>query len=143
MATNIQTGRVAALHPVHAILLASVLPLVLGALLSDLAYSSTYEVQWTNFASWLIAGAVLFAGLALVWALIDLLRADRRWQRRPLLYFVLLAATFVVGFINALVHTKDAWASMPEGLIFSIILTILALATLWVGFSGWRTGEAR
>ena len=59
MADNNVTDYPRALHPLHAILLAFPLPLFLGALLSDLAYSSTYEVQWTNFASWLIAGAML------------------------------------------------------------------------------------
>ena len=57
------------IHPLHAILLAFPLPLFLGALLSDIAYDATYQVQWTNFASWLIAGALLVGGLALLWAM--------------------------------------------------------------------------
>src|SRR3546814_9206497 len=52
-------GRV--IHPVHAVVLASSLPLFFGALLSDWAYSSTYDVQWLNFAAWLNAGALVFA----------------------------------------------------------------------------------
>lgn len=58
-------------------LLASSFPLFLGTLLSDWAYGSTYELQWTNFASWLLAGALLFTGFALLWSFIELLRADR------------------------------------------------------------------
>lgn len=131
------------LHPVHAFLLASAVPLFLGAMLSDFAYSSTYQVQWTNFASWLIAGGLAFAGLALLWAIIDLLRADVSWRKRSLLYALLLLATFALGFVNALVHGKDAWATMPEGLILSIIVAILAIATVWVGFSASRGGEIR
>ena len=38
-------------------LLGSTIALFLGALLSDLAYYRSYQVQWINFASWLIAGA--------------------------------------------------------------------------------------
>ena len=91
----------------------------LGALLSDFAYSSSYQIQWINFASWLIAGGLVFGGLALLWALIDLLRADRRGAARCV-YFLLLLATWVLGFINALVHAKDAWATMPAGLILSV-----------------------
>ena len=64
------------IHPVHAVLLASSLPLFLGALLSDWAYSSTYQTQWLNFASWLIAGGLIFVGAALLWAAIDFFRAD-------------------------------------------------------------------
>ena len=38
-------GSVRSLHPLHAILLAFPLPLFLGALLSDLAYWSSFQVQ--------------------------------------------------------------------------------------------------
>ena len=122
------------LHPVHTILLVSVLPLFLGALLSDLAYGSSYQVQWKNFASWLIVGGLVFAGLALLWAIIDALRVDLRGGSRWL-YPLLLLATFVAGFVNALVHAKDAWSSMPAGTILSIIMLILALVATWIGLS--------
>jgi uncharacterized membrane protein len=130
------------IHPFHAVLLASAIPLFLGALLSDLAYSSSYEVQWTNFASWLIAGGLVFAGCALVWALVDLLRADRRGGR-TLLYFLLLLATFLLGFLNALIHAKDAWAVMPMGLVLSAVVALLAIAATWAGFSTLRAGDIR
>ena len=133
----------ARLHPVHAFLLAGCVPLFLGALLSDWAYSSTYEIQWTNFASWLLVGALVLAGFALLWALIDLLRADRSWRGRPLVYFLVLLAAFILGFINALVHAEDAWAKMPEALILSIIVAILALVAMWLGLSTWRSGEVK
>ena len=47
------------IHPLHAFLLAATVPLFLGALLSDAAYARTQEIQWTNFASWLIAGGLV------------------------------------------------------------------------------------
>jgi uncharacterized membrane protein len=136
-----RAGR-APLHPLHAVLLAGSLPLFLGVLLSDLAYSCTYEIQWKNFASWLLVGALVFCGLALLWALVEVLRADRR-GRRPFVYFVLLLATFVLGFINALVHAKDAWASMPAALILSIIVSLLVLGATALGFSTLGRGEAK
>ena len=132
-----------AIHPVHAVLLASMVPLFLGALLSDWAYSSSYQVQWANFASWLIAGALVFGGFALLWALIELLRGDRPGRGRPLLYFIVLAGTWILGFVNALVHAKDAWAMMPAALILSIFVALLALAAVWLGFSAARAGEGR
>lgn len=141
MATATAKRRV--LHPVHAILLASTLPLFLGALLSDWAYSSTSEVQWINFAAWLNAGAMVFAGVALAWAVIDFFRSDVPRDRRSVLYLMLLITTFVVGFITALIHAKDAWATMPAGLILSLITFVLAVATIWVGFSTLRMGAAR
>ena len=131
------------IHPLHAVLLASGLPLFLGALLSDWAYADTYEVQWINFAGWLVAGALVFTGAALLWAVIEALRADAPRGRGRWITVGLLAATFVVGFIDVLVHSKDAGATMPAGLILSVIVFLLALAATWAGFSGPRAGETK
>jgi len=130
-----------AIHPLHAALLAAIVPLYLGAFLSDHAYSRTYQIQWSNFAAWLIAGAMVFTGVALLWALVDLVREGRR-RGRPLVYFLLLAAIFVLGLLDSFIHTRDAWGVMPEGLILSSILAVLAVAATWIGFSGLR-GEGR
>ena len=126
-------------HPVHAILIASTIPLFLGALLSDWAYASTYQIQWKNFASWLVAGGLLFAAIALLWSVVDLLRASR--ARRPWLYFLLILGTFVLGLINSLVHAKDAWAAMPDGLILSVIALLLAVGANWAAHSRPRRGD--
>lgn len=129
MATTQASDLVRSINPVRAVFLTGAMPLFLGALLADWAYASNYEVQWTNFASWLIAGALVFVGLALVWAIIDALRGAG-WIATGL-----LAVTFVLGFVNALVHAKDAWAAMPAGLILSSIVLVLALAAIWAGFA--------
>lgn len=139
MAAPPYSTRELASHPIHAVLLAGALPLFLGAILADWAYVSTYEVQWVNFASWLIAGGLVFAGFALAWALIAAIigaSGSMRW-----IYAGLLAATFIAGFINALVHAKDGWASMPAGLILSVVVLVLAFAAVWVGLSRRRTGD--
>ena len=130
------------IHPVHAVLLASMLPLFLGALFADWAYSSSKQVQWINFAAWLIAGALVFAGAALLWAVIDFFRADVAKDRAGALYLLVLLTTFVLGFINALIHAKDAWATMPAGLILSVLVFLLALASVWLGFSAKRGSAA-
>lgn len=143
MATTNATGAGLRLHPAHAMVLAFPVPLFLGALLSDWAYSSSYHAQWNNFASWLIAGALVFTGFALAWSLFESLRADRPRGGSSWLLAGLVAATFVLGCLNALVHAKDGWAVMPEGLILSIVVAALAIATLWVGLSSRRAGETR
>src|SRR5690606_31855229 len=101
------------LHPIHEILLAFPFPLFLAALISDLAYWGTFQIQWANFSSWLITGGLLGGGFATLWALVDLFRF-RGTRLRPLAYFVVLAVMWILGFINALVHAKDAWATMPD-----------------------------
>ena len=131
------------LHPIPSLLLGSSLALLLGALLSDWAYAESFQVQWINFASWLIAGALVFTGITLLWAVIDALRADAPRGPGKWVYVGFVASTFVIGFINALVHAKDAWATMPAGLILSMIVFLLALAATWAGFSGPKTGDMR
>lgn len=127
-------------NPLHATLLAGTVPLFLGALLSDIAYFRSYQIQWSNFASWLIAGGLVFCGLAILFALINLIRATFK-QGRPLIYFLLLATTWGLGFINALQHAKDAWAVMPAGLVLSSIVLLLACAATWVGLTNLRSED--
>ena len=135
--TSERSGRV--LNPVHTILVVSILPLFLGAFLSDLAYGSTYQVQWKNFASWLIVGGLVFSGLALLWAVVDALRADVSGGPRRWIYPFLLLATFAIGFVNSLVHAMDAWSSMPAGSVLSFIALAFAIAAIWSGLSARGT----
>ncbi|RMQ42172.1 hypothetical protein ALQ04_01131 [Pseudomonas cichorii] len=128
--------------PLHAILLAGTVPLFLGALLSDIAYFKTFQIQWSNFASWLIAGGLVFCGLALLFALVNLIRADHK-AGRPVMYFLLLLVTWVLGLVNAFEHAKDAWAVMPSGLVLSAIVTLLALVASWIGLTNLRSGGAQ
>ncbi|WP_367599512.1 DUF2231 domain-containing protein [Pseudomonas fulva] len=125
--------------PLHALLLAGTVPLFLGAMISDIAYYNSYQIQWSNFAAWLIAGGLVFCGLALLFALANLISA-RRKAGRPILYFLLLLVTWVLGLVNAFEHAKDAWAVMPSGLVLSVIVTVLAVVTAWLGLSNLRSG---
>ena len=138
MASSAIRTPVWSIHPLHAAVLGGVLPLFLGALLADYAYWSTYEIQWSNFASWLLIGAMVMASLALLCAVVGLARGRRR-----LGYLLVLVATWIVGFINALHHARDAWAIMPTALLLSAVATVLALVAAWIGFASLRVGGAR
>lgn len=128
------------LHPLNAVLLGGALALFLGALLSDIAYFRSYEIQWNNFSSWLLAGGLLIAAIAFLCAIVELFR--NRWRAWPVLvYAVLVLATWILGFIDELVHAKDAWAAMPAGLVLSVIVAVLACAALWIAFAGMRAGD--
>lgn len=125
------------IHPFHAVMLASIVPLFLGALLSDYAYWTSHQVEWSNFASWLIAGGLVFGAVALLFAVIGLIRG-----RRGLGYTLALALTWLLGFLNSLIHARDAWAMMPTGLVLSAVIAVLACAVTWMGFSSLRAGGA-
>lgn len=131
------------LHPLHAILLAFPFPLFLGAFLSDIAYWRTYEIQWINFSQWLNVGGLFVGAFALLWALVNLFRGGTAGRSRRIAYFLVLLGMWVLGFISALVHAKDAWATMPDGLYLAAVTALLALIAAWIGYSGFPAREMK
>lgn len=130
------------LHPIHGVLLAGAIVLFFCGLLSDLAYASSYQIQWINFAAWLIAGGLIFGGITLIWAIINLLRSGHK-GKYSVIYTLLLLATWGVGLLNSLIHARDAWATMPGGLILSVIVVLLSCASTWLGFAAFGVGGKR
>ena len=126
------------LHLFHAAVLAGALPLFLGALLADYAYWTSHQIEWSNFASWLLVGAMVLATIALACAVFALFRGGRGG-----LYVLVLAATWVVGFFDALHHARDAWGIMPTALVLSLVAAVLALVATWIGFSTLRFSSLR
>lgn len=126
------------IHPVHALILAFPIALFSGTLLADVAYLRTAEIQWTNFAQWLNAFALVFGGLVAAWALLSLLLHLKVTGRgRRVFYFVVLAAMWALGLVNAFKHSQDAWSSVGAvGLTLSIICAMLALVAGFVAYSG-------
>lgn len=122
------------IHPLHAILLAFPVALFTGTLASDATYLNTAEIQWTNFAAWLNAGALLFAAPVLIWAgVLAFLHRRDAGRTRAFLYLALLAAMWVLGLINAFQHSRDGWSSVGTlGLILSIACAVLAIAAAWI-----------
>lgn len=128
------------LHPLNAVLWAGALALFLGALLSDIAYFRSYEIQWNNFSSWLLAGGLVVGAVAVLAAIVELFRnRGRVWP--ALVYALLVLATWILAFIDELEHAKDAWATMPAGLVLSVIVVVVACVALGLAFAGMRAGE--
>ena len=123
-------------HPIHAMLLGFPLALYSSALLSDITYLNTAVIQWTNFSSWLLAGANLFAGIVLAWAVIGLLFGRARGARgRGLVYLALVVLT---GLVNSFQHARDGWHSVGTlGVTLSALATLFAFAAAWTAFSGY------
>lgn len=129
-----------ALHPLHALLLAWPVALFPAALLSDIAYLNTAEMQWSNFAAWLITGALLFGGMALVFCVVSAVRERSAGARSVrFLNLLLLALAWISGLVNAFHHSRDAWSSVgTAGLLLSIASSTLALAAGWIAYAGIR-----
>lgn len=138
MATFVDRARPGFIPLFHAAVLAAALSNFLGALLADYAYWVSYQIDWSNFASWLLIGAMVLLSFALLCELVAPVSGRRRGG-----YLLILVATWVVGFFDALHHGRDAFAIMPTALVLSAVASILALLATWIGFSGLRAGGAR
>lgn len=122
----------------HAAILAGALTLFLATLLADYVYWSSHQIQWSNFASWLVIGAMVLVSIAIIFEIVDLVRGSR-----GAIYIVLLVATWIVGLFDALQHARDAWGIMPTALLLSVVAAVLALVATWIGFASLRAGGVR
>ena len=114
------------LTALHGVFLAFPVALFSGGVAADMAYLRTAEMQWTNFSAWLNAFGLVFGGVVVLFALLGLIFA--RGKGWGLIYFLVVAAMWIVGFVNAFKHSQDAWSSVGTlGLILSIITALLAL----------------
>jgi uncharacterized membrane protein len=123
------------LHPAHAILLAFPVAMFPAALLADIAYLASAEMQWSTFAAWLITGGLLFGAPVLLWSALIAFR----WKG-PAAYVLSLAIMWLAGLVNAFQHSRDGWSSVgTTGLILSIVSTLAVLAAAWIVHAAGRT----
>lgn len=127
--------------PVHAMLVPFPIVCFVGAMLTDIAYANSANMQWANFSAWLLAFGTLFAGLAAIFGLIDFFFGSR--GDRPTIGWVHMignAAIFVIALFNDFVHARDGWTSVvPTGLTLSIITVLILVVT---GFLGHKMAYA-
>jgi uncharacterized membrane protein len=116
-------------HPLRTI--ASALPTFsfLGALVTDVAYWRTSDIQWANFSAWLLAIGMILGGLSLIVELIHIFsrreQASRGWWGVGVLVIAL-----GIALANNFIHARDGWTSVvPFGLILSVITVALMIAT--------------
>lgn len=103
-----------------------------GAMIFDLITLYSPEVLWQKSASWLITIGLLFAVIPRLINLVDVCRGPRRSAfsaDRLGFWFNLLA--IIAAIVNAFVHSRDAYAIVPENAMLSVITVIfLVIAVL-------------
>lgn len=137
MATRYPSQATVHPHPIHGMLSAYPLAFFTGALVTDIIYANTAQMQWANFSIWLIAGGLLMGVIAAI-AGIGAALANRGQRRRGggWLHGLLTLAMMALALLNAFIHSRDAWTSVvPTGLVLSIIVSVLAVVSSWMGFS--------
>lgn len=123
-------------HPIHGILSAYPLACFTGALLTDVAYLNSANMQWANFSVWLITAGVIMGLLAAVAGIVNALAHRGQRQRgRPAWHSIATIVMLVLAIVNGFIHSRDGWTSVvPSGLILSVLTAILALVTSWSGY---------
>ena len=124
-------------RPIHPMLVPFPVVCFFGALLTDLAYWQTADMQWANFSVWLLTAGLVMAGFAVVAALVDAVRARRMRTVRTIWLRVLGAVVAVaLSVVNAFVHSRDAYTSvMPTGLALSSLVVLVLLLSGCLGWS--------
>lgn len=101
-----------------------------ATLIFDIIYANTAVVLWVKAASWLVSIGLLFAiipqliNLYAVW-----FSKYRVRMRGDIANFWLNVVGIVAAIVNAFVHSRDAYAAMPDALWLSIVTVI----TLGIG----------
>jgi uncharacterized membrane protein len=97
-----------------------------AALIFDIIYSETAVMLWDKGAAWLIVFGLLFAVVPRLVNLMQVWITSRRTaSRTDKLDFWLNLFAIVVAIVNAFVHSRDAYAVVPTGLMLSVCTVIL------------------
>lgn len=122
-------------HPLHPLLVPFPIVGFIGALLCDIVYANTADMQWANFSVWLLTAGLVMGSLAVLTGLTDYV-GDRRVRSiaAATVHGVGNVVVMLLALWNVFVHSRDAWTSVvPEGLILSIVTVLLMGVTGWLG----------
>ncbi|WP_344750454.1 DUF2231 domain-containing protein [Rhizobium viscosum] len=106
-----------------------------GALITDIVYSQTMQMMWTNFSAWLLFAGAVMGAVAFLAGTIDAVRGQLALGNiTGWLYGLCTLAVLAVAILNSFVHSRDAWTSvMPHGLILSAVTFLLMLVASVLG----------
>jgi uncharacterized membrane protein len=131
-------------HPIYALLVPVPAVCFTGALVTDIVYSRSPDMQWANFSAWLLFIGIVFGVLAAIAGVIDFAghrRLRRQAPARP--HAIGNVIVLVLAFFNNFVHSRDAWTSVvPTGLILSALTVLVMIVTVVLGRSiAYSTGS--
>jgi uncharacterized membrane protein len=124
-------------HPLHVMLVPIPVVCFIATLITDIVYSQTAKMLWTDMSAWLLVAGVIVGILAALAGLIDFL-GDRRIRdlRAAWIHALGNITVIILSIFNVLIHTRDAYTSVvPTGLVLSAIVVLILLVTGWNGWS--------
>jgi uncharacterized membrane protein len=107
-----------------------------ATLIFDIIYANNANVLWIKSASWLVSMGLVFAiipqliNLGRVWFVRNRVRA-----RGEAINFWLNVVAIIAALINAFVHSRDAYATIPDAVWLSV-LTVVAMGVGRVMLAG-------
>lgn len=124
-------------HPLHAMLVPFPIVCFIGALITDITYAKTYNMQWANFSAWLLTAGLVISLFVVIAGLIDFFGSRAiRAVRLSWFHASSAAVVLILQIFNVFVHSRDAYTSVvPTGLTLSIIAVVIMLFTAWMGGS--------
>jgi uncharacterized membrane protein len=106
-----------------------------GTLLTDIMYEQTKLFMWNNFSAWLLTAGCIMAAFAGIAGLVTWIKQPHvRKPRFAGLHAICVLVALALSIVNAFVHSRDAHAIMPEGLVLSAIVFVLMLLATWLGW---------
>lgn len=98
----------------------------MAALVFDVVYARSGEPMWDKSAAWLIAIGLLFAVIPRLINLVQVWITSRRTAlMSDKLDFWLNLLAIVAAIVNSFIHSRDAYAVVPEGVWLSACTVIM------------------
>ena len=124
-------------YPIHLLIAPFAIACLVGTLLTDIAYSSTANLMWARFSTWLVSAGAILAVLTAIAGLVDIFARRTRHRSASIWPYVIgTVVILILAILNMLMHTRDAWTSVvPWGLTLSVITAVVIALTAWLGWS--------
>ena len=96
----------------------------IAAFIFDVIYARSGEIFWIKAASWLIPMGLLFAIVPRLINLVYVWRPKNKTSTIEKVDFWLNLVGIAAAITNAFVHSRDAYAAMPDGVELSAVTMV-------------------
>lgn len=125
---HITTGRPAFAVALYELLNPIPLGFFVAAWIFDILYMKTFMQMWTDAANWLIVIGLLVAIIPRIINVVFVWTGPKYLAGSPVkTHFWLSLFAIIFAILNAFIHSRDAYAVVPMGVILSTVVVVLLL----------------
>ncbi|QCR36089.1 DUF2231 domain-containing protein [Nissabacter sp. SGAir0207] len=119
--------------------------LFVAAWIFDIIYIISTNIFWTQAASWLIAIGLVLAIIPRLINLVQVWVGHAYPQGSPIkIHFWANLLAIILAIFNAFIHSRDAYAVVPMGVILStLVVLLLAFANLQLALREPRSSDIK